>query len=635
MAENNNANNSNINDYKTLGDVNIARGKALEKTGDTIDKIAKAYSDYQENKENILNGKQLPSLIETSNADENETSSGESEQDFTSKIKTSLENTQDDKVKKDESTKTSLKEDNQNVINAKTQIKTSINNIDTQELNQNEIVTNENSRIATSTNKLDTNTQNNVNGNADSNTNQTKVKEKNTILNKINNRYFNKNQGKGSKLISSTGIATKTVGKGFKKISRKQKQMANMQERDIVQNLKKTYSEPIRRVTVKTTSKVMKMTIKFVAMLLKKAILILGGFFLATAPLFVIGAIIAGTLSIFGMSSTDSEKAIKNYEEYIVETTNNYRSDVSQFEQKDEDNEINGISMIDWKTPLSIIQTIGSDLEYDDAEKNLLEEWKNADLYEKHTITQKEIDKEVEYEETIQKEDGTTETVKKTRIEKKTIEVLTITNASYDDYMEWCTNNKDKIVAFKEAKKVSSKNEDGSISQDDKDIIKNLMSSEYFFDFASDSFKASITDNGNGTVVEGSSEIGNKIANLALSRRGYAYVWGGCHAMEQIKDPNWTKFDCSGLVNWAYYQAGASVGSNTTTTLLQKGRTITYEEMQPGDIILYINSSGVHHVAIYIGNGKMVHAPRTGDVVKIGEARWNSETMVYKRLLNY
>ncbi len=60
---------------------------------------------------------------------------------------------------------------------------------------------------------------------------------------------------------------------------------------------------------------------------------------------------------------------------------------------------------------------------------------------------------------------------------------------------------------------------------------------------------------------------GLAIANKALTRQGYMYVWGGCHSMSQISNPNWTKFDCSGLVNWAHYQAGVNIGSNTTKSL--------------------------------------------------------------------
>ena len=113
---------------------------------------------------------------------------------------------------------------------------------------------------------------------------------------------------------------------------------------------------------------------------------------------------------------------------------------------------------------------------------------------------------------------------------------------------------------------------------------------------------------------------GLAIANKALTRQGYMYVWGGCHSMSQISNPNWTKFDCSGLVNWSHYQAGVNIGSNTTKSLCGVGSYVDRGSMQAGDIILFSSNgsySGVHHVGIYIGGGQFIHAAnsKTGVVV--------------------
>lgn len=116
------------------------------------------------------------------------------------------------------------------------------------------------------------------------------------------------------------------------------------------------------------------------------------------------------------------------------------------------------------------------------------------------------------------------------------------------------------------------------------------------------------------------SSRGLAIANKALTRQGYMYVWGGCHSMSQISNPNWTKFDCSGLVNWAHYQAGVNIGSNTTKSLCGVGTQVSRGSMQAGDIILFSSNgsySGVHHVGIYIGGNCMVHAPSSGKPVQV------------------
>lgn len=113
---------------------------------------------------------------------------------------------------------------------------------------------------------------------------------------------------------------------------------------------------------------------------------------------------------------------------------------------------------------------------------------------------------------------------------------------------------------------------------------------------------------------------GLAIANKALTRQGYMYTWGGCHSMSQIANPNWTKFDCSGLVNWAHYQAGVNIGSNTTKSLCGVGTQVSRGAMQAGDIILFSSNgsySGVHHVGIYIGGNRMVHAPSSGKPVQV------------------
>ncbi|WP_418967770.1 NlpC/P60 family protein [Catenibacterium sp.] len=145
------------------------------------------------------------------------------------------------------------------------------------------------------------------------------------------------------------------------------------------------------------------------------------------------------------------------------------------------------------------------------------------------------------------------------------------------------------------------------------------------------------SNNGGGNTIPtptpspDQSSRGLAIANKALTRQGYMYSWGGCHSMSQIANPNWTKFDCSGLVNWAHYQAGVNIGSNTTKTLCGVGTQVDRGSMQAGDIILFSSNGsyfGVHHVGIYIGGNRMVHAPSSGKPVQVatlGNGYWQRE----------
>ncbi|HMG31588.1 MAG TPA: NlpC/P60 family protein, partial [Jiangellaceae bacterium] len=87
----------------------------------------------------------------------------------------------------------------------------------------------------------------------------------------------------------------------------------------------------------------------------------------------------------------------------------------------------------------------------------------------------------------------------------------------------------------------------------------------------------------------------------ALSKLGYPYVYGG-------KGPD--SFDCSGFTSWAWRQAGVSLSSSSSAQANQ-GTRVSVSALQPGDILFY--GSPVSHVAMYIGNGQVVHAsnPRT------------------------
>lgn len=72
-------------------------------------------------------------------------------------------------------------------------------------------------------------------------------------------------------------------------------------------------------------------------------------------------------------------------------------------------------------------------------------------------------------------------------------------------------------------------------------------------------------------------------------------------------------FDCSGLTKFAYGAAGISL-PHSAAAQYQSGRRVNRNQLQPGDLIFW---RGLGHVGLYIGNGKMVHAPRTGEVVTI------------------
>ena len=93
--------------------------------------------------------------------------------------------------------------------------------------------------------------------------------------------------------------------------------------------------------------------------------------------------------------------------------------------------------------------------------------------------------------------------------------------------------------------------------------------------------------------------------DAAMGKRGAPYVWAAA-------GPG--SFDCSGLVQYAYKAAGISL-PHSSRAQASMGRAVSRADLQPGDLIAFY--SPVSHIGIYIGNGQMVHAPTSGDVVKV------------------
>jgi cell wall-associated NlpC family hydrolase len=98
---------------------------------------------------------------------------------------------------------------------------------------------------------------------------------------------------------------------------------------------------------------------------------------------------------------------------------------------------------------------------------------------------------------------------------------------------------------------------------------------------------------------------------FALAQLGKPYLWGATGP---------AAYDCSGLTQDAWRHAGVVLG-RVTTDQMYDGVGVTLDQIQPGDLILVPGSDGSlaspGHVGMYIGNQLVVHAPRTGDVIKV------------------
>jgi cell wall-associated NlpC family hydrolase len=107
-----------------------------------------------------------------------------------------------------------------------------------------------------------------------------------------------------------------------------------------------------------------------------------------------------------------------------------------------------------------------------------------------------------------------------------------------------------------------------------------------------------------------------RAAQLAMGKVGAPYVWAAA-------GPD--AFDCSGLVVWAFAQAGRPGLPHSTYSLITMGVEVPLSQAQIGDLV-FTNSTG--HMGIYVGGGQMVHSPRTGRTVSVEPLTYYSVTAV-------
>lgn len=108
------------------------------------------------------------------------------------------------------------------------------------------------------------------------------------------------------------------------------------------------------------------------------------------------------------------------------------------------------------------------------------------------------------------------------------------------------------------------------------------------------------------TYILSFAERRKAIVDEAYSLLGIRYVWGG-------ENPQ-TGLDCSGLTRYVYNQLDIYL-NHYTGDQWNSGKRVSKNELLPGDLVFFGNP--IHHVGIYIGNDQFIHAPHSGDIVKI------------------
>ena len=136
----------------------------------------------------------------------------------------------------------------------------------------------------------------------------------------------------------------------------------------------------------------------------------------------------------------------------------------------------------------------------------------------------------------------------------------------------------------------------------------------------------------NGVVEQTSTPSTNKVQaviDLAHKQLGKPYVWGA-------EGPN--SFDCSGLIYYVYKNAASITLPRTSSDQYSAGVAVSRSNLKAGDLIFSSTdgTGNITHVAIYVGDGQMIHAPRNGknvEKVSINNSYWNKAYVGARRVL--
>jgi hypothetical protein len=122
---------------------------------------------------------------------------------------------------------------------------------------------------------------------------------------------------------------------------------------------------------------------------------------------------------------------------------------------------------------------------------------------------------------------------------------------------------------------------------------------------------------------------GLEVANLAQAQLGRPYRWGGNLPQRG--------FDCSGLVQWTYQSVGVDL-PRVVREQVRVGRSVDPQRLHPGDLVFFnLTGDRASHVGIYVGEGRFVHAPRTGQPVRTDELSdpyWRQRWSATRRILD-
>lgn len=396
----------------------------------------------------------------------------------------------------------------------------------------------------------------------------------NTGLNEGEFKSFEKNSSK---------IMTRSVRKVSNKVSSKATNM-------IAKRTQKMNRQGISQKSSNAFPKVVKVITRLIVDTIKLTLLMLP----SIVPIIIIIIIVACLCSFFGLSMSESTRI--KYEQYMINTQNEYDKTTVEFYNQGNivENAIEGKGMIDWRAPLSIIQMLNGDLIFDDTEKELLNSFKNAGLFEKITDISYTYEKDVE----VTDKDGNTTMQKQNITEIKKV----VTNPSLEDFINWCNNNFSVINRYKNKKKLKYDLKQTSFTDNEIEQIKLLYNSNSFFDLFSDNFKNTYAY----TYVNIRDEQLQAIYNEFLKNAGKRYLMD--HSNLKY-DECMEYYDCSSWVIHCFAHCGIKTIPNTGAQGIYNNYCypISVNDRKAGDLIFLKDTyntgqlGSISHVGIYMG----------------------------------
>lgn len=537
-------NNAEKDTKKTIDRLSIATSSVSSKTFDLIDQGAKKLSDIKEerdlktsenenNQQQEVNNKEVNSRLKTSESTQEENVQEENKtEEFTSRIKTNVNNINDNKssegMQKDEAIEKD--KDKPKVSMLKTSA----------------------SKVLQKTFKF--------------NDNQGNISKTITVVSKTGSklsktgRTITRTSRELNKAISNDGTGTEYIND---KIGRKVKTKAYKITKKGTNKIKKKFNQTIGKKLVQVAKTV-------IVKLLKMLISLFAALAEFIIPVALVILIIVAIGSIFG-SGSSNDKSISDYSSYMTSVQSEYNRQVDDWKIQNPNGIVVGVKgdygQIDWRIPLAIIQSTGAEINFDNNEKNLLNTFKQAGLFEKHEVVYQEVD------------DTSSETT-------NTIPVLVITNGVYEDYLEWLNNNYSKIADFNKKKKITD-GTDTSFSNVQKEMLELLYQSDDFAELLGNDFVTHISIYGkNETKANLKSDNYNSKNTLATSGFKGQCTW---YSFGRALEVSGKKMPTGNAQTWLTsaislgYKTGTQPSTNSVVVLMgHKFGHVAYVEAYDG-----------------------------------------------------